>query len=51
MPDQPKDQCTWVLSRVAADLQDCKMWPVRLGGLKHQEELSALLWSVQTCRF
>ena len=45
MPEDPKDQATWVLNKVAGDLQDCKMWPVRLGTLKHQEALRALFAS------
>ena len=43
MPEDPKDQATWVLNKVAGDLQDCKMWPV--GTLKHQEALRALFAS------
>ena len=42
MPGDPKEQCAWVLNKVAGDLQDCKMWPVRLGGLKRLARIKGL---------
>lgn len=40
MPEDPAEALTWILTRLTADLQAAKMWPVRLSAVKHQDALS-----------
>lgn len=42
MPEEPRPQALWILNKLSGDLQNARMWPVKLAHLKHQEALSHL---------
>ena len=42
MPDEPLPACGWILTKLTGVLQNAKMWPVKLSGVKFQEALSSL---------
>ena len=44
MPEEPIPAAVWPISKLTADLQSAKMWPVKLQGVKHQEALSTLTY-------
>ena len=45
MPDIEEDTeeaLVWLVSHIMKDLQEAKMWPIKLTGVKHQEQLRFL---------
>lgn len=42
MPTETIPAATWILNKITGDLQNAKMWPVKLQGVKHQDALSTL---------
>lgn len=40
--DDTEEALVWLVSRIMKDLQEAKMWPIKLVGLKHQESLRFL---------
>ena len=47
MPVEPIPACAWLLNKLTGLLQQAKMWPVKLSGIKHQEALSTLISLIQ----
>lgn len=43
-PEDPTEACVWLLQKITSQLQEAKMWPVKLAGIKHQESLST--WAI-----
>ena len=49
MPDpaeDPVDAVKWMVQNLMKDLQEAKMWPIKMASMKHQEKLRNLakLW-------
>ena len=42
MPKEPLPAAKWMVERLLKELTQCKMYPVILGGMKHQEKLCSL---------
>ena len=40
MPEDPVARGQWAMEKLMTDLQQAKMWPVKLAHLKHQDALS-----------
>lgn len=50
MPDEPVPATMWIIPKLLAQLQEAKMWPVKLRNIKHQDALSPLAnYSSETC--
>ena len=43
MPKEIRPKALWILNKLSADLQQARMWPVKLAHLKHQESLCNLV--------
>jgi len=39
VPEEPRAKALWILNRLNSDLQNSRMWPVKLAHLKHQDAL------------
>ena len=54
MPDaeqEPRDAAEWIRSKIVGALGAAKLWPVRLACVRHQEELSVLVYTLRIhCR-
>jgi len=46
MPEDPRQACLWILNQLTGTLQNAKMWPVKLAGVKFQEALSTFVASI-----
>ena len=42
MPEAPHAASGWLVGKLTTQLQEAKMWPVKLVGVKHQEALSIM---------
>lgn len=42
MPGETRPAAVWIMNKITGDLQDAKMWPVKLANVKHQEALGKL---------
>ena len=42
MPEEVLPQAMWSLPKITLQLQEAKMWPVKLRNIKHQDALSPL---------
>ncbi len=43
MPAETRPACIWIMNKLTVDLQNAKMWPVKLANVKHQDALSTLV--------
>ena len=43
MPGETRPAAIWIMNKLTVDLQNAKMWPVKLANVKHQEALSTLV--------
>jgi len=37
--EEPQDALGWLMQNLMKDLQEAKMWPIKLAHLKHQDTL------------
>ena len=42
MPDEPVPAGTFMMDKLLGEITSCKMFPVKLSGMKHQERLSTM---------
>ena len=43
MPAETPAATGWLLQKITGELQNAKMWPVKLANYKHQDSLSGLM--------